>query len=101
MPRPNLHDRILALRKLRIAQGRVRVRRTIARRDGVRVEVDGRWLTEFCGNDYLGLSQQYEVVTALQDAAARDGARARAPHQITGPNPRPHPRARALTQRRG
>jgi len=84
MPRPNLHDRILALRKLRIAQGRVRVRRTIARRDGVRVEVDGRWLTEFCGNDYLGLSQQYEVVTALQDAAARDGAGAGASHLVSG-----------------
>ena len=51
MPRPDIHQRIQALRKLRIAQGRVRVRRTITRRDGVRVEVDGRWLTEFCGND--------------------------------------------------
>ena len=42
MPRPDLHARIHSLRKLRIAQGRVRVRRTLTRRDGVRVEVDGR-----------------------------------------------------------
>ena len=84
MPRPNLHDRIHALRKLRIAQGRVRVRRTIARRDGVRVEMDGRWLTEFCSNDYLGLSQQFEVVGALQNAAARDGAGAGASHLVSG-----------------
>lgn len=82
--RPDLHERVQALRKLRIAQGRVRVRRTITRRDGVRVEVDGRWLTEFCGNDYLGLSQQFEVVNALQDCAARDGAGAGASHLVSG-----------------
>ena len=84
MPRPDLHDRVHALRKLRIAQGRVRVRRTITRRDGVRVEVEGRWLTEFCSNDYLGLSQQFEVVSALQDAASRDGAGAGASHLVSG-----------------
>ena len=84
MPRPDLHERVHALRKLRIAQQRVRVRRSIARRDGVRVEVDGRWLTEFCGNDYLGLSQQFEVVSALQDRAARDGAGAGASHLVSG-----------------
>ena len=41
MARPDLHDRIAALRKLRVAQDRVRVRRAVGRRDGVRVEVDG------------------------------------------------------------
>ncbi len=84
MSRPDLHERVLALRKLRIAQGRQRVRRTLTRRDGVRVEVDGRWLTEFCGNDYLGLSQQFEVVSALQDGAARDGVGAGASHLVSG-----------------
>ena len=84
MPRPDLHDRVLSLRKLRLAQGRARTRRTIGRRDGVRVEVDGRWLTEFCGNDYLGLSQQFEVVSALQDGAARDGVGAGASHLVSG-----------------
>ncbi|WP_211840824.1 8-amino-7-oxononanoate synthase [Pseudoxanthomonas sacheonensis] len=82
--RPDLHERVHALRKLRIAQGRVRVRRTITRRDGVCVEVDGRWLTEFCSNDYLGLSQQFEVVSALQDGAARDGVGAGASHLVSG-----------------
>ena len=82
--RPDLHERVQALRKLRIAQGRQRVRRTLTRRDGVRVEVDGRWLTEFCGNDYLGLSQQFEVVSALQDGAARDGIGAGASHLVSG-----------------
>jgi 8-amino-7-oxononanoate synthase len=84
MTRPDLHERLHAERKQRIAQGRVRTRRTITRRDGVRVEVDGRMLTEFCGNDYLGLSQQFEVVSALQDGAARDGAGAGASHLVCG-----------------
>lgn len=74
MARPDLHDRIASLRKLRLAQDRVRVRRIVSRRDGARVEVDGRWLVDCCSNDYLGLSQQFQVTCALQDAAARDGA---------------------------
>lgn len=84
MTRPDLHDRVQAQRQQRIAQGRQRVRRVVARRDGVRVEVAGRWLIEFASNDYLGLAQQFEVVSALQDSAARDGAGAGASHLITG-----------------
>jgi 8-amino-7-oxononanoate synthase len=84
MARPDLHDRIQSQRKLRDAQGRIRVRRTVTRRDGVRLEVNGQWLTGFCSNDYLGLSQQFGVVSALQDAAARDGAGATASHLICG-----------------
>ena len=84
MTRPDLHQRLRAQRTLRIAQERVRVRRTITRRDGARVEVNGRMLTEFCGNDYLGLSQQFEVVSALQDGASRHGAGAGASHLVSG-----------------
>ncbi len=84
MARPDLHERIQSLRSLRVAQGRVRVRRAVSRRDGVQVEIDGRWLTGFCSNDYLGLAQQFEVVAALQDAAARDGAGATASPLVCG-----------------
>ncbi len=84
MARPDLHERIQAQQKLRGAQGRTRALRTVSRRDGVRLEVDGRWLTGFCSNDYLGLAQQFEVVAALQDAAARDGAGSTASHLICG-----------------
>lgn len=84
MARPDLHERLQSQRKLRQAQGRIRVRRTVTRRDGVRLEVDGQWLTGFCSNDYLGLSQQFGVVSALQDAAAREGAGATASHLICG-----------------
>ncbi|MDN8834027.1 aminotransferase class I/II-fold pyridoxal phosphate-dependent enzyme, partial [Staphylococcus aureus] len=61
-----------------------RTRRTVTRRDGVRLEVDGQWLTGFCSNDYLGLAQQFSVVNALQDAAAREGAGAGASHLVCG-----------------
>ncbi|WP_411833359.1 8-amino-7-oxononanoate synthase [Pseudoxanthomonas mexicana] len=84
MTRPDLHERIKAARAERVAQGRTRARRTVTRRDGVRVEVDGRWLTEFASNDYLGLAQQFEVGATLQDGAARDGFGAGASHLITG-----------------
>lgn len=84
MTRPDLLERVQAQRQQRIAMGRQRVRRVVTRRDGVRVEVAGRWLIEFASNDYLGLAQQFEVVSALQDSAAREGAGAGGSHLITG-----------------
>lgn len=84
MARPDLHERLHDQRKLREAQSRVRARRAIGRRDGVRLEVGGQWLTGFCSNDYLGLSQQFEVVAALQDAASREGVGAGASHLVCG-----------------
>ena len=52
--------------------------------DGVRVEIDGRWLLNFSGNDYLGLSQHFAVVDALQSAASRDGVGSGASHLVSG-----------------
>lgn len=74
MARPDLPARVLTLRAARIAAAGASPQRAISRRDGVRLEVDGRWLTAFCSSDYLGLSQQFGVVNALQDAAAREGS---------------------------
>lgn len=82
--RPDLKQRIETLREQREAQQRTRVRRNVTRRDGARYEVDGRWLVGFCGNDYLGLSQQFGVVAALQDAASRDGIGSTASHLVCG-----------------
>jgi 8-amino-7-oxononanoate synthase len=84
MARIDIHERILAQRRQRIAQGRLRERRTITRRDGVRVEVDRRWLTGFCSNDYLGLASQFEVGAALQDAVSREGTGSTASHLVCG-----------------
>jgi len=73
MQRPDPRERIATLREQRDGAARRRVRRTVTRRDGARLELDGRWLVDFCGNDYLGLSQHFSVVSAMQDSAARDG----------------------------
>lgn len=84
MARPLLHDRLKALAEQRSASGRLRVRRVVERRDGVRLQVDGRWLLAFAGNDYLGLSQHFAVVSALQDTASREGAGGLASHLVCG-----------------
>jgi 8-amino-7-oxononanoate synthase len=84
MARIDLRLRIAQARAQRAAQDRVRTRRTASRRDGVRFEVDGHWLTGFCSNDYLGLSQHFAVVNALQDTAAREGAGGVASHLVCG-----------------
>ena len=89
MARARLAERVAAQRAQREAQGRVRVRRTVARRDGVRCEVLGaegerRWLVNFCSNDYLGLASQFAVGSALQDAAAQHGVGSGASHLVSG-----------------
>jgi 8-amino-7-oxononanoate synthase len=84
MARPSLHERVASLRAQRDALGRRRVRRIVTHRDGVGCEVDGQWLLDFCGNDYLGLAQQFAVVNALQDTAAREGTGGIASHLVCG-----------------
>ena len=84
MSRPGWRDRIDAARAQREATSRVRVRRTVAQRDGARCLVEGRSLLNFCGNDYLGLSQHFAVVGALQDAASREGAGGVGSHLVCG-----------------
>jgi len=89
MSRPSLHDRVASARAQRAALGRTRVRRTITRRDGAGCHVldesgEGRWLLDFCGNDYLGLAQHFEVIGALQDTAAREGVGGVASHLVCG-----------------
>ena len=73
MSRARLTDRILAARTERAATASLRPRRLIEARDGVRVAVDGRVLLNFCSNDYLGLSQHLDVVSAFQEASAYHG----------------------------
>ncbi|GAA4856497.1 8-amino-7-oxononanoate synthase [Luteimonas vadosa] len=87
--RADLRARIDQARTRRDAEGLRRIRRVVVRRDGAGCEVadgDGgsRWVLDFCGNDYLGLSQQFAVVNALQDTAAREGVGGIASHLVCG-----------------
>ncbi|QDW66785.1 8-amino-7-oxononanoate synthase [Luteimonas granuli] len=82
--RPDLRHRVQARRAEAMAHDLARSRRAVGRRDGVRMEIDGRWLINFCGNDYLGLAQQFQVVDAVQGAAARDGVGGIGSHLVCG-----------------
>ncbi|MEO5628823.1 MAG: 8-amino-7-oxononanoate synthase, partial [Thermomonas sp.] len=82
--REMLHQRVLASRAEREAALRRRRTRTITRREGLHCEVDGQWMLEFCGNDYLGLSRHPRVVSALRDGALTHGAGATASHLVCG-----------------
>jgi 8-amino-7-oxononanoate synthase len=73
MARTRLAERIAQARAERAAAAATRTRREVEAREGAQVLVDGRQLTSFCGNDYLGLSQHLDVVAALQEAAAWHG----------------------------
>jgi 8-amino-7-oxononanoate synthase len=73
MARTRIIDRVIAARAERDATATQRPRRVIEARDGVKVAVDGKVLVNFCSNDYLGLSQHLDVVTAMQAEAAYTG----------------------------
>lgn len=77
-------ERVEAARLQRAAASRTRERRAVTHRDGARCTVDGRDLLNFCSNDYLGLSQHFAVVGALQDTAAREGAGGVGSHLVCG-----------------
>ncbi|MFT3807856.1 8-amino-7-oxononanoate synthase [Arenimonas sp.] len=83
-PRPRLLDRVNAARAERAAKGLLRTRRLIEAREGMRVKLDGRELVNFCSNDYLGLSQHLDVVSALQESAAWQGVGSGASALVSG-----------------
>lgn len=72
------------------AQGLYRKRRSIAGRQGVRVRVEGRSLTNFSSNDYLGLAGDPRLEESLVKAAARYGVGSGAAHLICGHTPAHH-----------
>jgi 8-amino-7-oxononanoate synthase len=84
MPRLRLADRVAIARAERTANAALRPRREISAREGCRVLIDGRTLTSFCGNDYLGLGQHLDVVSAFQEASAWHGVGSTGSALVTG-----------------
>lgn len=81
--RPPIAARLHAAAERRERELARRRLRTVQRREGVRVEIDGRTLLDFCGNDYLGLAAHPEAIAALRQAAAT-GVGGIASHQVCG-----------------
>ena len=68
----------------RAAQGLLRRRRTLQSPQAPHIVVDGRPYLSFCSNDYLGLANHPQLITALQQGAQQYGAGAGAAHLVTG-----------------
>ena len=51
---------------------------------GIRMQIGGRELQAFCSNDYLGLANHPDLITALSEGAQRFGVGSGASHLISG-----------------
>jgi 8-amino-7-oxononanoate synthase len=84
MTRPALTDRLAALAGERRNAGLERRRLDVEGRDGAMVQLYGRQLVNFASNDYLGLSQHLDVISAMQEAAAIHGVGSGSADMICG-----------------
>jgi 8-amino-7-oxononanoate synthase len=66
------------------AAGLARSLRTMGGPQGPMIELDGRTVVNFCGNDYLGLAGDRRLMRAAQAAAGRWGAGAGSSRLIAG-----------------
>jgi glycine C-acetyltransferase len=72
MAKPNLEFLDQALDELK-AEGLFKAERVLAGPQGAEIEVAGRRVLNFCANNYLGLADHPELVTAAQKALERYG----------------------------
>lgn len=84
MPRVSPGERLAAAARERAARDAVRRLRTVSRREGARIEIDGRCLLDFSGNDYLGLAANPAAIAALREAASAHGVGGVASHLVCG-----------------
>ena len=68
----------------RVAQGLLRSRRTLATPQSPHIVVDGKSYLAFCSNDYLGLANHPQLISALQQGAQQWGVGAGAAHLVSG-----------------
>jgi len=69
----------------RLREGHLyRSRRVVEAGQGVHLQVDGRRVTAFCSNDYLGLANHPSLIAALKRGVDKYGVGSGAAHLVTG-----------------
>jgi len=68
----------------RSAAGLLRRRHTLGSPQSPQIAVDGKTYLSFCSNDYLGLANHPQLISALQKGAGQWGAGAGAAHLVSG-----------------
>ena len=80
----NFRDKLETKLELRKQQNLFRKRNTLASRQGPVVEIDGHDLINFCSNDYLGLANHPEVISAFKTGADQFGVGSAASSLVCG-----------------
>ena len=65
-------------------QNLYRTRGVISTPQGIHVEIDGKQVTNFCSNDYLGLANHPDIVKSFKNAADNYGVGSGSAHLICG-----------------
>jgi 8-amino-7-oxononanoate synthase len=75
-----------------------RSRQTLEGAQGAEVDVDGQRFINFCSNDYLGLANHPDVITAFKHAADQYGVGSGASHLVCGHSSPHHQLEQALAE---
>jgi 8-amino-7-oxononanoate synthase len=79
-----MDEALTAALEERRAQSLYRSRRVSEGPQGAILNIDGRELINFCSNDYLGLANHPEVISAFKQGAEKYGVGSGASHLING-----------------
>jgi 8-amino-7-oxononanoate synthase len=79
-----MDEALTAALEERRAQSLYRSRRVVEGPQGPSLIVDGQELVNFCSNDYLGLANHPEVISAFKQGAEKYGVGSGASHLING-----------------
>jgi 8-amino-7-oxononanoate synthase len=80
----NFRNKLEKKIQLRKQQNLFRERDTLASRQGPVVEIDGHDLINFCSNDYLGLANHQDVISAFKSSADQFGVGSGASSLVCG-----------------
>ena len=80
----NFRNKLEKKLELRKHQNLFRKRNTLASRQGPTIKIDGRSLINFCSNDYLGLANHQDVISAFKTSADQFGVGSGASSLVCG-----------------